>query len=99
MFTYDVPGQNTDIRGVLRYSNAQDPPMLPVATMDPGSVKKLAELNDTMLVPAVVDTPPNSTRLFLLISFLADFLITCMIDGTLLPLLSRTQTMVDSWHS
>ncbi|CAL1697521.1 unnamed protein product [Somion occarium] len=62
MFTYDVPGQNTDIRGVLRYSNAQNAPALPTATDDPGPGKKLADMDDSLLIPAVIDTPPNNTR-------------------------------------
>ena len=44
----------------------QGAPVLPVATTDPGAgvgaAKKLPDLEDTLLVPAVVDTPPNNTR-------------------------------------
>ncbi|KAI0069818.1 Cupredoxin [Panus rudis PR-1116 ss-1] len=62
MFTYNVTGQNVDIRGVLKYSNAQDAPALPVAQKDPGPGKKLRDMNTTFLVPAVADVPPNRSR-------------------------------------
>lgn len=65
MFTYDVPGQNTDIRGVIRYSNATNSAALPTASDDPGpGVKNLNDMDVSLLVPAVKDTPPNSTRMY-----------------------------------
>ncbi|KAH8093091.1 multicopper oxidase 2A [Cristinia sonorae] len=65
MFTYDVPGQNADIRGVIRYSNAKDSAALPTASDDPGpGIKKLDDMDVSKLVPAVKDVPPARTRMY-----------------------------------
>ncbi|PSR73268.1 hypothetical protein PHLCEN_2v10883 [Hermanssonia centrifuga] len=62
MFTYDQPGQNVDIRGIIKYSNSNDTG-LPTATDDPGVPGQgLNDMDTSLFVPAVVDAPPNSTR-------------------------------------
>jgi hypothetical protein len=64
MFTYVEPGQNVDIRGVIRYAGAGKQNVLPSATKDPGvlSVKGIADMETSKLVPAIVDCPPERTR-------------------------------------
>ncbi|KAI0696184.1 multicopper oxidase 2A [Cytidiella melzeri] len=63
MFTYDQPGQNLDIRGIVKYSSATND-SLPAATDDPGvpSVKGIQDMNMNLLVPAGEDTPPERTK-------------------------------------
>ncbi|KIJ23523.1 multicopper oxidase [Sphaerobolus stellatus SS14] len=66
MFTYDQPGQNVDIRGIIRYTDALSPTGLPgdPASPDPGAgVSGLPDIDGTTtLVPAVNDVAPNATR-------------------------------------
>jgi len=64
MFTYDEPGQNLDIRGVIRYGPAANNTALPVETDDPGvpSQSSLQDMDTSLLVPAVVAEAPASTR-------------------------------------
>jgi FtsP/CotA-like multicopper oxidase with cupredoxin domain len=66
MFTYDQPGQNLDIRGVIRYPGAGQTTSdaLPAASDDPGvpSVKNISDMDTSKLVPAVVNRPPERTR-------------------------------------
>ncbi|KAI0063945.1 hypothetical protein BV25DRAFT_1801547 [Artomyces pyxidatus] len=65
MFTYDQPGQNTDVRGIIRYDDATvtglpgDP-----ASDDPGpGVSNAADVDGTTaLVPLTPDIPLNVTR-------------------------------------
>ncbi|KAI0285717.1 multicopper oxidase-domain-containing protein, partial [Russula brevipes] len=65
MFTYDQPGQNVDIRGVIRYSDGAktgipgDP-----ASADPGpGVSGLNDANGTTtLAPLLPSSAPNATR-------------------------------------
>ncbi|GJE98918.1 hypothetical protein PsYK624_151550 [Phanerochaete sordida] len=49
MFTYDKPGQNLDIRGVIRYGPA-------------ANASALQDMDTVQLVPAVVASAPNATR-------------------------------------
>nr|AAS21667.1 multicopper oxidase 3B-I10 splice variant [Phanerodontia chrysosporium] len=64
MFRYDLPGQNRDIRGVIRYGPAADTTALPAETDDPGvrSHPGLADADDRQLVPALFNTAPERTR-------------------------------------
>ncbi|KAI0092237.1 multicopper oxidase 2A [Irpex rosettiformis] len=64
MFTYDQPGQNVDIRGVLKYASGVKNESLPSAGADPGvpSRKDIGDMDTASLVPAVVSRPPNPTR-------------------------------------
>ncbi|EKM55004.1 uncharacterized protein PHACADRAFT_60261, partial [Phanerochaete carnosa HHB-10118-sp] len=64
MFTYVEPGQNLDIRGVLRYGPAANGTALPVETDDPGvpSDAALQDLDTAQLAPAVAAAAPASTR-------------------------------------
>ncbi|KAL4246950.1 multicopper oxidase family protein [Abortiporus biennis] len=65
MFTYDQPGQNTDIRGIIRYSNAPNPSAMPTAQDDPGpGVKNITDMDTARLIPAVQDVPLNRTRAY-----------------------------------
>ncbi|THH26893.1 hypothetical protein EUX98_g7295 [Antrodiella citrinella] len=67
MFKYKLPGQNTDIRGVMRYSNAPNIAALPIASDDPGpGVHKLGDMDTSLLVPAVKDIPPTQTRQYII---------------------------------
>ncbi|KAI0063937.1 hypothetical protein BV25DRAFT_374174 [Artomyces pyxidatus] len=67
MFTYDQPGQNTDIRGILRYDNAPaagfpgDP-----ASDDPGpGVPGLSDVDGmTALVALTPEPAPEATRAY-----------------------------------
>ncbi|KAI0338648.1 multicopper oxidase 2A [Trametopsis cervina] len=63
MFTYDQPGQNLDIRGVVRYATAKSD-ATPSADDDPGvpSNSALGDMDTSLLVPAVVDRPLDATR-------------------------------------
>ncbi|GJE96110.1 multicopper oxidase [Phanerochaete sordida] len=63
MFKYDLPGQNRDIRGVIRYGNEVDPDALPAETDDPG-VSGLGDADTDALVPAVPGDAPAPTRLY-----------------------------------
>ncbi|KAI0039225.1 multicopper oxidase [Auriscalpium vulgare] len=67
MFTYDQPGQNLDIRGIIRYDDAS-PSGLPgdPASADPGSgAQGLQDVDGTTaLVPLVADPAPNFTVAF-----------------------------------
>ena len=63
MFTYDEPGQNVDIRGIVSYGRTDGG--LPGATdsEDPGVPgRELNDLDTSLLVPAVKDVPPARTR-------------------------------------
>ena len=61
MFTYDQPGQNVDIRGIVRYGDDQH--TLPTATDDPGvPSQKLDDMDSSLLVPAVTAKPPTRTK-------------------------------------
>ena len=61
MFTYKVPGQNVDIRAVLRYGKADG--MIPREMDDPGVPGAgLGDMDEGLLVPAVKDVPPARTR-------------------------------------
>ena len=61
MFTYDVPGQNVDIRGVVSYGGTNG--TAPGATDDPGVPgAQLGDLDTSLLVPASRDVPPPRTR-------------------------------------
>ncbi|KAI0092238.1 multicopper oxidase 2A [Irpex rosettiformis] len=64
MFTYVQPGQNVDIRGVLKYASGVKNQSLPSAGADPGvpSRKDIGDMDTASLVPAVVSRPPNPTR-------------------------------------
>lgn len=63
MFTYVVWGQNTDVRGILRYSTAPNLAAVPVAADDPGpGMSWVGDMDTSLLVPAVVDSPPERTR-------------------------------------
>jgi len=68
MFTYDQPGQNLDIRGVVRYADTSSQSGLPgdPASPDPGpGVDNLPDADGTTaLVPLVSDPAPNATRGF-----------------------------------
>ncbi|KAH9960009.1 multicopper oxidase 2A [Russula dissimulans] len=64
MFTYNQPGQNVDIRGVIRYVLFVLDPTLNPASADPGpGVSGLPGANGTTdLVPLLPSLPPNATR-------------------------------------
>ncbi|KZS96979.1 extracellular multicopper oxidase [Sistotremastrum niveocremeum HHB9708] len=57
MFTYTQPGQNTDIRGILKYTPLD---ALPTASDDPGA-NGLGDLDTSLLVPAIAVNAPEST--------------------------------------
>ncbi|THH20196.1 hypothetical protein EW146_g1116 [Bondarzewia mesenterica] len=67
MFTYDQPGQNLDIRGIIKYDDAASPG-LPGLTdsVDPGpGINGLSDIDGTTsLVPLNPDPAPNATRFF-----------------------------------
>ncbi|TCD62838.1 hypothetical protein EIP91_006351 [Steccherinum ochraceum] len=86
MFTYDVPGQNNDIRGILRYSTATNTAALPTASDNPGpGVNNLNDMDTARLVPAVNDTPPARTRLYP-----ATVALENTVDGRFLAFFNRT---------
>ncbi|KAH9980737.1 multicopper oxidase-domain-containing protein [Russula compacta] len=65
MFTYVQPGQNVDIRGVIRYSDgAQTGAPGDPASADPGpGVSGLTDVDGaTTLTPLLSNPPPNATR-------------------------------------
>ena len=55
-----VDGTNTDIRGIMRYANSTADPTTDTDPGVPGA--GLSDLDDTALVPAVTNTPPDSTK-------------------------------------
>ncbi|KAF8176910.1 Cupredoxin [Mycena galopus ATCC 62051] len=61
MYDYFNPGQVTDIRGVVRYSNFDGHQTIPVNISDPGAAG-LSDLTDAELVPAIINNPPESTK-------------------------------------
>ncbi|KAJ6478941.1 Cupredoxin [Mycena sanguinolenta] len=61
MYDYFSPGQVTDIRGVVRYSNFKGPQTIPANISDPGA-DGLPDLTDAELVPAIINNPPESTK-------------------------------------
>ncbi|KAJ6478933.1 extracellular multicopper oxidase [Mycena sanguinolenta] len=61
MYDYFSPGQVTDIRGVVRYSNFKGPQTIPANKSDPGA-DGLPDLTDAELVPAIINNPPESTK-------------------------------------
>ncbi|EKM52914.1 uncharacterized protein PHACADRAFT_261609 [Phanerochaete carnosa HHB-10118-sp] len=64
MFRYEQPGQNLDIRGVIRYGPAANTTALPIESSDPGvpSQPTLRDADDSSLVPAVFGVAPERTR-------------------------------------
>ncbi|KIJ37210.1 multicopper oxidase [Sphaerobolus stellatus SS14] len=68
MFTYTEPGQNIDIRGVIRYTGSHTPPgTLPngIHSQDPGPGAALPDLAlTTTLVPLMAQTPPPLNHQF-----------------------------------
>ena len=63
MFLYDEPGQNADIRGVIRYGGSATDTSLPTATDDPGVPNQnITDMDTSLLVPAVQDVPPTRTK-------------------------------------
>ncbi|KAF8524707.1 multicopper oxidase 2A [Hysterangium stoloniferum] len=72
MFTYIQPGQNLDIRGVIRYTDASSPTGLPgdLSSPDPGpGIDNALDVDGTTpLIPFTVDPAPNVTR-FVPVSF------------------------------
>ncbi|KZT43398.1 hypothetical protein SISSUDRAFT_978652 [Sistotremastrum suecicum HHB10207 ss-3] len=66
MFTYTQPGQNTDIRGILKYTSTD---ALPTASDDPGA-NGLGDLDTSLLVPAIhVNAPESTVRYSATVSF------------------------------
>lgn len=65
MFTYDQPGQNLDIRGVIRYSDGAKTGIPgDTASADPGpGVSGLSDADGTTaLAPLIASPAPNATR-------------------------------------
>ncbi|KAJ3484465.1 hypothetical protein NLI96_g5633 [Meripilus lineatus] len=86
MFTYVVWGQNTDVRGILRYSTAPNLAAVPVAADDPGpGMSWVGDMDTSLLVPAVVDSPPERTRMYLVVVALEN-----TADGRFLAFMNRT---------
>lgn len=55
-----VAGTNSDIRGIIRYDNST---ANPTTSSDPGVPNSgLSDLDTTLLAPAIVKTPPTSTK-------------------------------------
>lgn len=55
-----VPGTNTDIRGIIRYGNSN---ANPTTSSNPGVPNSgLSGLDTSLLAPAVVKTPPQPTK-------------------------------------
>ena len=62
MFTYEVPGQNVDIRGVVSYGETSGT-ALPSETENPGVPGAgLGGMDTALLVPAVPAPPPARTK-------------------------------------
>ncbi|KAH8994229.1 multicopper oxidase 2A [Lactarius akahatsu] len=64
MFTYDQPGQNLDIRGVIRYDGAKTGLPGDAASVDPGpGVSGLSDADGTTaLTPLIASPAPDATR-------------------------------------
>ncbi|TDL26288.1 multicopper oxidase 2A [Rickenella mellea] len=63
MYNYVNPGQVTDIRGVIRYSNFKSNVTVPVNTTDPGPGNpKVPDFSEAAARPAIAVNPPASTK-------------------------------------
>lgn len=66
MFTYKLPGQNPDNRGIISYGTGTGP-TLPPAKEDPGATLGGMQLNDLdpyTLPPAVPEAVPDNTKFY-----------------------------------
>ncbi|GJE96101.1 multicopper oxidase [Phanerochaete sordida] len=66
MFTYTLPGQNPDVRGIIRYGT-NDETSVPPAMHDPGAQlhgKNLTDLDSYTLPPAVLTEVPDNTKFY-----------------------------------
>ncbi|EKM52837.1 uncharacterized protein PHACADRAFT_149761 [Phanerochaete carnosa HHB-10118-sp] len=78
-----LPGSNSDIRGIIRYGNSKS---LPTASTDPGVPGSgLSDLDTATLVPAIVKTPPNSTK-----SYVVHFTLAISTDGGAIAFMNGT---------
>jgi len=62
MYGYTNPGQVTDIRGIIKYSNFVGTNSTPPNITDPGAGNGLADLDTTILHPAMAQTVPAASR-------------------------------------
>lgn len=102
MFTYDQPGQNLDIRGIIRYNDAPSSDGLPgdPSSPDPGPGSDLADADGTTdLTPLVPDPAPEVTRAYdftVSFQFVTDAVFLGFMNSTSWDPLQNTTTLLQT---